>query len=79
MAQADPVLHHSPLCQDVFHNGVTLELHIYRTDDSPWVLEVVNEQGTSIVWDDQFDTDRAAFDEFNRTLETEGLAAFADE
>ncbi|MGB7300588.1 MAG: hypothetical protein WBD34_14800 [Burkholderiaceae bacterium] len=79
MADTDPVLHYSPLCQYVFHNGATLELQIYRTDDSPWVLEVVNEQGTSIVWDDQFDTDRAAFDEFTRTLETEGLAAFADE
>lgn len=79
MADADPVIHHSPLCQDVFHDGVTLELQIYKTDDSRWLLEVVNEHGTSIVWDDQFDTDHAAFDEFTRTLETEGLAAFADE
>ncbi len=79
MAQADPVIHYSPLCQDAFHDGVTLDLQIYKTDDSRWALEVVNENGTSIVWGDQFDTDRAAFDEFTRTLETEGLAAFADE
>ncbi|MGH1361646.1 MAG: hypothetical protein ACRBC3_23030 [Burkholderiaceae bacterium] len=79
MADADPVIHHSPLCQTAVLDGVTLDLQIYKTDDSRWLLEVVNETGTSIVWDDQFDTDRAAFDEFTRTLETEGLAAFEDE
>lgn len=79
MAQADPVIHYSPLSQIAVHDGAKLDLQIYRTDDSRWVLEVVNERGTSTVWDEQFDTDRAAFDAFTRTLDTEGLAAFEDE
>ena len=79
MASADPVLHYSPHCQIVYHDGVNLDLQIYRLDTSRWSLEVVNENGTSIVWDDSFESDRAAFDAFNRTLDTEGLAAFTDE
>ena len=81
MTDADPVIRYSPLCQTVLHDGATLELQIYEGDPDPgrWLLEVVNENGTSIVWEDQFDTDVAAFEEFTRTLETEGLAAFADE
>jgi len=40
---------------------------------------VVNEVGTSIVWDDLFDIDNAAEVTFRETLKTEGLAAFRDE
>ncbi len=81
MTDSDPVIRYSPLCQTAVHDGATLELKIYEgdPDSGRWLLEVVNEKGTSIVWDDQFDTDTAAFAEFTRSLETEDLAAFADE
>ena len=53
---------------------------LYRLDDRPgWTLEVVNEEGTSIVWDDLFDTDREAYDEFRETLKQDGIEAFWDD
>jgi hypothetical protein len=38
-----------------------------------WTREIVNEDGTSIVWDGEFDTDDAALAEFLRSVESEGL------
>jgi hypothetical protein len=58
-------------------DGVTVEVHIYRGEDEPkWVLEVVDEQDGSTVWDDLFPTDQSAFEEFKRTVETEGMQVF---
>jgi hypothetical protein len=61
------------------HNGrftrgdVTIEVRICRLENTKWTLEVVDESGTSIVWDQEFDTDHAAHAEFLRSVETEGL------
>jgi uncharacterized protein len=54
-------------------DGITVEVCIYRLEDTKWTLEVVDENGTSIVWDDEFDSDDAAHAEFLRSVETEGL------
>ena len=48
-------------------------MRIVRLEDIKWTLEIVDESGTSIVWDDEFDTDDAAHAEFLRSVETEGL------
>jgi len=45
---------------------------------SEWTLEVVNSKGTSTVWDDLFPSDETANQEFLRTLDEEGMAAFLD-
>lgn len=50
-----------------------LAVEIYRGEDSDWILEVVDEFGNSTVWDDQFATDQAAWDELQRTLLEEGV------
>jgi hypothetical protein len=48
------------------HNGyvtkedVTVEPCIYRLENTKWTLEVVDAEGTSTVWDDEFETDDAA-------------------
>ena len=39
-------------------------------------LGVVNEEGTSTVWEGTFDTDGLALAEFQKCLEEEGLEAF---
>jgi PAS domain-containing protein len=46
---------------------------IYRLEHTKWTLEIVDENGTSIVWDSEFETDVAAHAEFLRSVETEGL------
>lgn len=56
----DIELIHSLLTQTYSADGHTLQIEIYRSADSPWILEVVDEQGTSTVWDDPFETDNAA-------------------
>jgi hypothetical protein len=41
-----------------------------------WSLEVVNEHGTSTVWDDLFATDHDADAAFRNALAKEGVEAF---
>lgn len=68
----------SPLCRTVESDAITVRVDIYRSLQSGWILEVVDENGTSIVWNDQFDSDTLALEEFQRTLEQEGMAAILE-
>lgn len=52
-------------------------MQIYRgEEDAGWILEVVDADGASTVWDDKFVTDQAAMDELLRTLRVEGMKQF---
>ena len=67
----------SPLCGEISKDGMTIEVHIYRAaDDEEWVLEVVDQEDASTVWDDSFATDQAALDEVTRVINKEGIASF---
>ena len=75
----EPELIESPLSRSFAWDGVRLDVQIYRlATERGWILEVVNENGTSIVWDDPFDTDRDADAAFRDTLAREGVNAFRD-
>ncbi len=79
MPDRDPNIVTSGLSGRVEQDGVTVTVSIYRLETDPeWVLEVVNANGTSIVWDDPFPTDEAAEEEFWRTVEEEGMKTFLD-
>lgn len=79
MAERDPNIITSGLSGHVTEDGVTVDVKIYRLEhDHGWALEVVNANGTSIVWDQLFDTDDEALAAFNLTVEEEGMEAFAD-
>jgi hypothetical protein len=69
----DPKLISSKHNGSFTRNGVTVQVCIFRLEDTKWTLEVVDEKGTSIVWDSEFETDDAAHAEFLRSVETEGL------
>ncbi len=69
-------LENSPLSRELTHDGVTVDIKIYRGGDEDWSLEVVNEIGTSTVWDDLFPTDKEALAEAMRTIEEEGISTF---
>lgn len=70
----------SKLSREFSRDGVAVDVDIYRLEDeNHWTLEVVNDAGTSTLWDDQFPTDQAAYDEFLRTLATEGMTPFREE
>ncbi|MGK0547435.1 hypothetical protein ACSEE7_18250 [Halomonas cupida] len=75
----EPELIQSPLSQAITRAGHTLQVDIYRLDEEvDWLLEVVNEDGTSHVWDDRFATDQAALDAVHEAIDEEGIAAFLD-
>ncbi len=61
----------SPLSQRLTINAVTVQVDIYGDGQGKWILEVVDEQQTSHVWDDHFDTDHEALAEAIRALEEE--------
>ena len=69
----DPTIITSVLSGPFTEGGVTVDVQIYRLQDTKWSLEVVDRAGTSTVWDDLFDTDEAAKTEFHRTIAEEGL------
>ena len=80
MSEREPDVINSKLSRVFTWDNYRLRVEIYRLDDRPgWTLEVVNEVGTSTVWDDLFATDREAFEAFQETLERDGIDAFLDD
>ena len=67
---------HSPLAQTYSADGHSVDIQIYRMPDTHWVLEVVDESGTSTVWDDLFETDKQALEEALMRINTEGIGSF---
>ena len=79
MADRDPNLIMSSLSREVSRDGVAVRIEIYRLEDCPgWSLEVVNDRGTSTVWDEVFETDDAADAAFHEAVAAEGMIAFLD-
>ncbi|MDC6168887.1 UPF0149 family protein [Paucibacter sp. XJ19-41] len=76
MTDDDFELIHSPLTRAHSAEGHTLHIQIYRGAGEPWILEIVDELGTSTVWDDGFDTDTAALEAAFLAIETEGVHSF---
>lgn len=80
MSDSDPEIVESPLSRTVSRDGITVRVQIFRLEsERQWGLEVINDCGTSIVWDQMFDSDTAAFEAFARTVVTEGIATFLDD
>ena len=72
-----PELIESSLCRSIEQAGVRLTINIVRiATERGWSLEVVNEHGTSTVWDNLFPTDRDADAAFHDVLAQEGVEAF---
>jgi uncharacterized protein len=67
---------HSPLTRTHSAEGHTLQIEIYRSAGSPWILEVVDELGTSTVWDEPFESDTAALEAAFLAIEAEGIHSF---
>jgi uncharacterized protein len=80
MDDIDPHIINSSLSQTVSQDGITVRVSIIKLEaEEGWTLEVVNETGTSTVWEATFDTDAAAFEAFKRAVEIEGMATFLDD
>ena len=71
---SDPKLIQSALSRTVREDGTEVRIDIYRLETTDWSLEVVDETGTSTVWDDLFPTDQAALE--LKTIREEGIGKF---
>jgi hypothetical protein len=77
--EREPNLVISSASQRIVEDGVPFKVDIYKLEGGDgWSLEVVTEDGTSIVWDDLFEDDQAAFEEALSTIRSEGAVAFAN-
>ena len=63
----------------IVEKDIPFNVDIYKFEGGDgWSLEVVTADGTSIVWDDLFEDDQAAFEEAIATIRKEGAVAFAN-
>ena len=68
-----PEIIRSELSERMTVDGQTVKIEIYSTGQNDWVLEVVDEEGNSIVWDGTFETDALAYNTFDEVLYNEGI------
>jgi hypothetical protein len=72
----EPDFIESPLSQSVSRNGVEVRVEIYGDSQGGWILEIVDVENTSHVWDEHFETDHQALTEALRALDEEPLEFF---
>lgn len=73
----DPNLVTSGKSQRLSVDGYLFSIQIFRLEtEKAWTLEVVDFEGTSHVWDDQFRSDEDARNAAIQAIDTEGAIAF---
>ncbi len=77
--EREPNLIISSASRHIVEEKIPFKVDIYKLEGGDgWSLEVVAADGTSIVWDDLFKDDLAAFEEAVATIRSEGAVAFAN-
>lgn len=67
----------SPLTQRLVVEGHMFDIQIYRGADEPmWIVEIVNEKGTSIIPDERYETDEIALETALRDFKQEPIEEF---
>lgn len=67
---------HSDLETTRTEESYSVQISIYRSEDSDWFLELVAGDGHSTLWEDVFESDDAAFGEAILAIREEGIASF---
>jgi uncharacterized protein len=76
---SDPEIVMSSLCREISKDGTKIQIDIYRgEDDSGWILEVIDEENASTVWDDPFNSDQEALDAVMEVIEKDGIRSFLE-
>jgi hypothetical protein len=68
-AESELYFMNSPLSQTVTRNGVTVDVEIYGDGHGGWILEIVDAENASHVWDEPFETEQQALTEALRALD----------
>lgn len=75
----DIELTYSPLSCAISKDGCTVEINIFKSADTNWFLEIIDQNNYSTCWEDQFGTDKLAFDEAMSAIDEEGILAFVEQ
>jgi hypothetical protein len=77
--EREPNLIISSASRHTIEEDIPFKVDIYKLEGGDgWSLEVVTEDGTSVVWDDLFEDDQAAFEEAVATIRNAGAVAFSN-
>ena len=77
MTESYPNLIYSDLGGKFEKDGISVELSIMKLEGSPeWTLEVINSAGKSFVWEEGFENDKDAYNEFLQTVAEYGIYFF---
>ena len=66
----------SLLDQTYSKDGKSIKIEIYRMPDTGWNVQVVDTFGNSTVWDDEFESDKAALQFVLAEIERDGIDEF---
>jgi aryl-phospho-beta-D-glucosidase BglC (GH1 family) len=74
----EPKLEHSDFSGEFEDDGITVLVDIHRPAGSQggWALEVISQEEDVTTWEDTFETDKDAWEEFLATTERDGIRSF---
>lgn len=77
MIEERPNLESSSHSQRIMVDGYLFAIEIFRLEgDTTWTLEVVDHEGTSFIWREEFPSDVDALGAAVKALDEEGAIAF---
>lgn len=75
----EPIIISSPLSQRIEGDGTFIHVEIYRgQNDAGWAREVVDEEDDSTVYDEPFETDKAALAEVVASIQKYGIRVYLE-
>ncbi len=80
-APKEPALEHSECSGEFEDDDVTVLVDIFREagTNGDWTLEVISQTEVVTTWEENFETDQAAWEEFLATAERDGVKSFLEE
>lgn len=63
----------SPLSQRFEQDGKAVHIEIYEDGEGGWLLEIVDDDNNSTMWEDAFDSEEDALAEALATISEEGI------
>lgn len=73
----DPTIIVSPLSRVVEEDGQSVEVAIYRLENTEWSFEIVASDGCSTVWDDLFASEEAGLAGAHSAIKDDGLKSLS--
>ena len=66
----------SEILKEIEKDGFKVKIEVHKADKDGWILEIVDEQWNSAVWDEIFPSAKEALDAGIKAIEEEGIQSF---